>query len=111
MVFFPSSTQSRISATPGFYGEARNRLFLRPPGALRPQRSRRLDQLLNGGLILAARLQQVDADGAADGDDQVRRIGVELFQSGDELEAGDFAGAGAGALFLRGEAGAGAVGA
>src|SRR5690242_10074110 len=61
MVFFPSSTQSRISATEGFYGAAGTGLFLRALGRLLAQRSRRLDQLLDRRLILAAGLQQVDA--------------------------------------------------
>src|SRR5437870_8156846 len=113
MVLFPSSTQSRISATDrSTQNEGRGSSMPLLLGALDGRRTERaggLDQLLNGRLILSAGLQQIDADGAAQRNQRVRRVGVELLQTRDELEAGDFSGARAGALFLRGQTGASAV--
>src|SRR5436190_2011870 len=113
MVLFPSSTQSRISATDrstenGGLGSSMP-LLLRALDRRRAERAGGLDQLLNGALVLSGGLQQIDSDGAAHRNQRVRRVGVELFQSGDELESGDFPGARAGALFLRSQTGTGAV--
>src|SRR5438128_784453 len=49
-----------------------------------------LDELLDGGLIFAACLQQIDADRVSDRNERVRRVGVKLLQSGDEFEAAHF---------------------
>src|SRR5207244_13543307 len=57
-----------------------------------PQHAGGLDQFLNRGLILSSRLQEIDADGAADGNHAVGGIREELLESRDELESADFAG-------------------
>src|SRR5947207_10152121 len=113
MVLLPSSTQSRISATIGLYGEDVERVLsaslLGALARLRAEDAGGLDELLDGDGVFAGRLQQIDADGAADRHRHVGRIGVELLQTGDELEPGDLAGGGGLALGARGEAGAGGV--
>src|SRR5207253_7317669 len=50
-----------------------------------------LDELLDRRLIFSARLQKVNANGAADGHLRSRRIRIKLFQSRDELESADLA--------------------
>src|SRR5207302_9910086 len=75
----------------------------------RAKSTRCFDQLLDRRLIFAGGLQHVNADGAADRNERVGRIGVKLLEAGDQLEAGHLAGGGALALGARGQAGAGRV--
>src|SRR5438552_971478 len=112
MVLLPSSSQSRISATDrstqnGSPSSGMPALLLGALPGCRTEGARRLDQLLDGGLVLSAGLEEIDADGAPHRNERIRRIGVELLQSRHELETGDFPRARAGALLLGGQRGAG----
>src|SRR2546428_1594901 len=65
-----------------------------------------LDELLDCRLIFSARLQQVNANGAADGHLRIRRIRIKLLQSRNELESADLARRGRLPFGARREAGA-----
>src|SRR5947207_2056560 len=55
------------------------------------EQTSRFNQFLNRRLILACCLEQIDADRRADWNERVRRIAVELLESGDHFEPSDLA--------------------
>src|SRR5438105_9444197 len=81
-------------------------LLRRSACRFRSQDASSLDQLLNGGLILSAGLKQINADRAPDRYQRVRRVGVELLQTGHQLESRNLTGCRGLPLSACGQAGA-----
>src|SRR5579872_3896169 len=84
VVAVAASRTNAVTAT------SRDTAALFRPSRLRAEHPRRLDQFLNRGLVFSARLEQIDPDRVSDRHQRVGRIGIELFQPGDQLESADF---------------------